>query len=236
MSKLVWFFCCVVFSMKQVVFFSVARETWCSGVPCAGDLKCEGSQMYQHDGRQWRKQCLLCSRLARPRNLYCRLHSDNQRLPKKQGSSLDACRFLDRLETEIGLKVMHRHFSTDGVEGSEFRVANTPFRSDGFTLDTNIIIEVLGDFWHGNPSVFDKRKLNHVVQKTFDELHRSTFQRFATIVKQGYRVFYVWEANLTDSRSASDLLTEFTTKEARKWNKSNRRNTIGSSPQRLSVG
>lgn len=56
----------------------------------------------------------------------------------------------------------------------------------------NIIIEVQGDYWHGNPKLYDENSLN--------ELQKNMIQR--DICKKnelkniGYETVYIWEYDL----------------------------------------
>ena len=62
---------------------------------------------------------------------------------------------------------------------------------DGF-IEPNIIIEFLGDYWHGYKN---NDELNEKVGKTFKELNTETFKRFKDLKSQGYKVFYIWETD-----------------------------------------
>jgi hypothetical protein len=64
-------------------------------------------------------------------------------------------------------------------------------RVDG--LKDNVIYEFLGDYWHGNPSLFDPKDVNLRAKKPFGELYKETFERFEKLKKANYIVKYVWE-------------------------------------------
>jgi G:T-mismatch repair DNA endonuclease (very short patch repair protein) len=70
-----------------------------------------------------------------------------------------------------------------------------------------LIIEFLGDFYHGNLSKFERDAVNPVVKKTYGELHEHTFRRFAVLKGLGYKIKYVWEADFDRvTKRACDML------------------------------
>jgi len=64
---------------------------------------------------------------------------------------------------------------------------------DGIDLTTNTIYEFLGDYWHGNPQLFDPNDVNKRCHKTYGELYLKTLLRFQTLKSAGYKVKYIWE-------------------------------------------
>jgi hypothetical protein len=195
----------------ETCFFCPQKEEWCVGKPSAGSLRCKNSRVYSHDGFQWRKQCSLCVRIARPNSDFCRVHGPRVVEPVIRGSSQLACTFFDKLETELCVKIVHRHYTDTLSSGSEFRVPGTPYRVDGLVVGTNIVLEVLGDFWHGNPDFFAEDRVNPVVKLTYGQLRRETFDRFERITTAGYIVFYVWESALKRNpiQKVCNLLTRY---------------------------
>jgi len=64
---------------------------------------------------------------------------------------------------------------------------------DGFDEKTNTIYEFLGDYWHGNPTKFDKTSIHPKRGNTFGELYQNTFKRLNILKENGYKVNYIWE-------------------------------------------
>lgn len=64
---------------------------------------------------------------------------------------------------------------------------------DGFK--NNMIFEFLGDFWHGNPKLYDMGKMNDASKKTFQELYDKTVHRFKDLKSKGYDIKYIWETD-----------------------------------------
>ena len=64
---------------------------------------------------------------------------------------------------------------------------------DGLDLNTNTVYEFLGDYWHGNPSIYDPDKYNETCHKTHGELYQHTILRLDGLKQLGYNVKYIWE-------------------------------------------
>lgn len=64
---------------------------------------------------------------------------------------------------------------------------------DAYDLNTNIVYEFNGDYYHGNPDVFNHNNFNKVCEKTFGELYKNTIRKEENLVKSGYKVISMWE-------------------------------------------
>jgi hypothetical protein len=78
-------------------------------------------------------------------------------------------------------------------ENRNLKILN--FLVDGYDPNTNTIYEFNGDFWHGNPAIFNPQVLNPVIKKTFGQLHEKTLKREKTLKEAGYNVVSIWEAD-----------------------------------------
>lgn len=58
----------------------------------------------------------------------------------------------------------------------------------------NVIYEFWGDFWHGNPSLYDQDKVNTVCGKTFGQLYNETQLKRQAIIQAGYDLVEIWES------------------------------------------
>jgi len=67
------------------------------------------------------------------------------------------------------------------------------YRVDGFDPSTNTVYEFFGDFWHGNPEVFDPDQVNPVNKKKFGKLYKETMYRLRCLEDNGFNVVYIWE-------------------------------------------
>ena len=73
-------------------------------------------------------------------------------------------------------------------------------RVDGFDPKTNTVYEFLGDYWHGNPKLFDSNELNKHNGISMGELYMQTLNRFDTLKSMGYDVKYIWESDYKKSK------------------------------------
>jgi hypothetical protein len=67
------------------------------------------------------------------------------------------------------------------------------FNVDGFDPDTDTIYEFYGDYWHGNPKVFDQNKIDRKTGKTYGELYAKTIARESALKTAGYTIISIWE-------------------------------------------
>lgn len=66
---------------------------------------------------------------------------------------------------------------------------------DGLDLNKKIVYEFYGDFWHGNPNVFNENDINTTTKKTFGELYKKTIEREDILQAAGYDVVSMWESD-----------------------------------------
>jgi hypothetical protein len=76
------------------------------------------------------------------------------------------------------------------------------YKVDGFDPATNTIYEFLGDYWHGNPSLYNGRLKNTKVGETFGQLYNQTFTRFEKLKQAGYNIVYIWENDYKAGKEA----------------------------------
>ena len=62
---------------------------------------------------------------------------------------------------------------------------------DGF--QDGIVYEFLGNYWHGNPRLFEQTKIHPKMKKTYGEIYRNTLRKFDEILSMGYTIKYIWE-------------------------------------------
>jgi very-short-patch-repair endonuclease len=109
------------------------------------------------------------------------------------------CQFFDILAAQTGWNIVHRHIRADGVSvGEEFKVKK--FSVDAYVPEQKMVLEFLGDFYHGNPNKHDPNAMNPSRRKTFGELYTSTYERHKLIAEEGYKVYYVWESEFLKNK------------------------------------
>jgi hypothetical protein len=78
-----------------------------------------------------------------------------------------------------------------GITERQYPIVN--YRVDGFDPETNTVYEFLGDYWHGNPEVYDPDDYNKSCSKTFGQLFDETNKRLEHIKSLGYNIITKWE-------------------------------------------
>jgi len=68
-----------------------------------------------------------------------------------------------------------------------------------FKLD-NKIIEFYGDFWHGNPDVFDGKEIHPIIQIPYFEITKKDEIRINLIKSLGYDIFIIWEQKYRNNK------------------------------------
>jgi len=78
-------------------------------------------------------------------------------------------------------------------EDGEYTIPNTNYKADGYNKETKTIYEFHGDFWHGNPEVFNHKLMNDVCKKTFGQLYEKTMKKQMKCEELGYKYKSIWE-------------------------------------------
>jgi hypothetical protein len=81
------------------------------------------------------------------------------------------------------------------MNDSEFTIPNTKYKADGYCKENNTIYEFHGDYWHGNPQIFNPNELNKTVGKTHKELYKNTLKREHEIKDLGFNLEVMWESD-----------------------------------------
>lgn len=117
-------------------------------------------------------------------SITCKKHGDFLQRPYKHlsGNGCPKCsKNISRMETNF-LDILK-------INKRQFPIQN--FKVDG--IKNNKIFEFLGDFWHGNPKVYNKTDQNWINKKLFGELYKKTFLKFNILKQLGYHIYYIWE-------------------------------------------
>ena len=75
----------------------------------------------------------------------------------------------------------------------EYIISNSKYKADGYCKETNTIYEYHGDYWHGNPKIYNEYDINEVTGKTYGELYNNTIIKEKFIKEQGYNLVVIWE-------------------------------------------
>jgi hypothetical protein len=76
-----------------------------------------------------------------------------------------------------------------------FHINKRLYKVDAYDLGTNIIYEFLGNYWHGNPEMYNPNDINPTNKKSYGQLYKETFERLTVLEEAGYKVVYIWESD-----------------------------------------
>lgn len=124
----------------------------------------------------------------------CPEHGDFEQLPKTHLRGCIGCRgcYLNnssKIENKwldvIGINEINRQ--------KTIKVGEKWFFVDGYDPATNTVYEFYGDYWHGNPKIYEANKINGVNNKTFGDLYIKTLEKEEILKNAGYKIISIWE-------------------------------------------
>lgn len=59
------------------------------------------------------------------------------------------------------------------------------------------VMSILGDYWHGNPKVYDLDSYCNRRKCTFGDIYKNTEKKISELRKYGYTVITKWETDET---------------------------------------
>jgi hypothetical protein len=93
------------------------------------------------------------------------------------------------------------------LTNQKIKIKNRIIKPDGYDPFTKTIYEFYGDFWHGNPKVYNSSDINVISKKTFGELYNKTLKRAKFIKDNGFNIIEIWEKDY-DLKKYSYLINE----------------------------
>ncbi len=100
-------------------------------------------------------------------------------------SQIQWLNFISKLE-----HINIQHAENDG----EYTIPNTRYKVDGYCKETNTIFEYNGNYWHGNPQIYNSNDMTYY-HKTFGELYQKTLDKEILIKSMGYNLVTIWESD-----------------------------------------
>jgi len=131
--------------------------------------------------------------------IICKIHGEFLQSPRKHlyGNACHKC--TSKSYSKLAMKWLDSLFITNlrtalSYNG-EFTIPDSLYKVDGYCEETNTVYEFHGDYWHGNPNVFDSNDINKNAGKTFGELYENTLRKKEYILSKGFKYVEIWESD-----------------------------------------
>jgi len=146
---------------------------------------------YDYSKVEWKGGSFLITVLCKKHgefNIYPYHHRNGKECPKcsNQHSKISIV-WLSFMEIKYGVNICH------AKNKGEYVIPNSRYKADGYAESINTIFEFNGDFWHGNPKLYDMDKLHPRAGVTFRELYQKTVEKSNFIKNNGYSLVEIWE-------------------------------------------
>jgi hypothetical protein len=136
-------------------------------------------------------------------NIICKEHGKFQQTPdaflrgyngcikcSNIGYSKPQIQWLEFLEIYYNIYIQHM-----GNSNQEYKIKNTKWKADGYCKETNTIFEYHGNYFHGNPKIFNPEDINTLCKATYGDLYKKTLEREQKIKDLGYNLEVMWESD-----------------------------------------
>lgn len=74
-------------------------------------------------------------------------------------------------------------------------ILNRKYKVDAYIPETNTIYEFYGDFWHGNPAMYNENEVNPRSNISYGILYNKTIERENLFKEAKYHVCSIWESD-----------------------------------------
>jgi len=128
--------------------------------------------------------------------IICPIHGEFEQTPSShlQGCGCQKCAYIYPVKENKWLNYLN--VPNDKYHRQVKLIVNDKiYVVDGYDAKSNTIYEFYGDFWHGNPNIYNPNDINPVSNKTFGELYNKTIKRELNIKTCGYNLVTIWENN-----------------------------------------
>lgn len=83
----------------------------------------------------------------------------------------------------------------DKFRNKKVSICGKRYQFDAFDSDNKIIYEFYGDYWHGNPKIFNPEELNKHKKIKFSILYEKTLYRENYLKSLGFTFISIWESD-----------------------------------------
>jgi hypothetical protein len=215
-------------SLCEIARENIQRQTWCPFLCCGKGHKlcdsqeckiCFDASFASSDKVNfWHNKLNINDdkEIIKPRNVYKSTHDSFWFKCEKDHIFYITLNAIDRGSwcekcspygySKIAIKWLNTIMSRDNIfiqhaenEGEYFiKTKNFKASVDGYCPATNSVYEFHGDFWHGNPNVYNPEDINSITKTTYGDLYNKTIDREKNIKALGYNLVSIWEKDYKD--------------------------------------
>lgn len=161
----------------------------------------------KHHGERFDYSKVVYVNNERHITITCRKHGDYQQTPHSHlaGNGCSRCvsnssnqenAWLDSLNIP-GLSRQHK-----------LKVGSRRFTVDGYDPITNTVYEFNGDYFHGNPRLYDAVWVQRLAKQSFGALHHKTQDKERTLKEAGFNIVSIWESDWMKRTNAKQYRKE----------------------------
>ena len=145
--------------------------------------------------------------------IICRKHGEFEQIPKNHCNNHGCPECCNNQYSKISIEWLDFISKKDNIlikhaeNHGEYKIPNTRLKADGYCKETNTIYEFHGDYWHGNPKVFEPNEKTYF-GKTFKELYKKTIQKEILIKEKGFNLITMWENDWNNINKSIKILQQ----------------------------
>ena len=131
--------------------------------------------------------------------IICKLHGEFEQLPSHHMNGV-GCPKCSNMISKLEIKWLDSLNIPNSFRNKIVKINNRSFKPDAIDINKKIIYEFYGDFWHGNPKMYNSNYINSVVKKSFGELYSKTLEKEKFIKQNGYNIISIWENDFNNEQ------------------------------------
>jgi hypothetical protein len=135
-----------------------------------------------------------------PISIGCSIHGEFFQIPTVHAAGM-GCPKCSRFDAKKANSWLDKLKVPNDCAHREVRglVKSRRYTVDGYDPATKTVYEFHGDYWHGNPKIYDGCAVNTVVGKTFGQLYEATLEKRSIFETEGYQWIEIWESDYDSS-------------------------------------
>lgn len=120
--------------------------------------------------------------------IICPSHGEFKQMPNDHLKGIVGCRRC----TKFG-KMENDWLDSMDIKSRQIHIGR--YIVDGYDPSTKTIYEFNGDYFHGNPDIYNKEDINLVNKEKFGTLYKNTIIKENYFIENGYNIISMWENN-----------------------------------------